>query len=215
MKTLKTISAMIAIGALAGLCQVKADQINSILNIGNDTPGGNTVGGFAGPFGNVNVNLTSSTMATITFTGLNGFQFGSNNAVAVNLNATTFTEAIISDSDFKDFSSGNVDGLGSFNLIIDNNNFSMGFNTISFSVTNTSGTWASAANVLAFNGQTMNGGPFDAAAHVRQSIGNPQGSTGFAGENGQATTVPDGGTTLMLLGSALSGLGLVRRFFWR
>ena len=28
-------------------------------------------------------------------------------------------------------------------------------------------------------------------------------------------TVPDGGTTLMLLGTALSGLGLARRFFWR
>jgi hypothetical protein len=28
-------------------------------------------------------------------------------------------------------------------------------------------------------------------------------------------SVPDGGTTLMLLGTALSGLGLARRFFWR
>lgn len=30
-----------------------------------------------------------------------------------------------------------------------------------------------------------------------------------------APAVPDGGTTLMLLGSALSGLGVMRRFFWR
>jgi VPDSG-CTERM motif len=35
--------------------------------------------------------------------------------------------------------------------------------------------------------------------------------------NGQVTTfntVPDGGTTAMLLGGALAGLGLVKRKFW-
>jgi len=34
--------------------------------------------------------------------------------------------------------------------------------------------------------------------------------TGFAGENGGS--VPDGGTTVMLLGAALGALGMARRF---
>jgi len=41
------------------------------------------------------------------------------------------------------------------------------------------------------------------------------GNTGDVDVNTPPNNVPDGGTTLMLLGSALSGLGLARRFFWR
>jgi VPDSG-CTERM motif len=215
MKTLRitALGALVALALTCGASAVPSTTFDSTLNIGNDTAGGNTVGGFAGPFGTVNVSL-SGQVATITFTGLNGFQFGDGSSVGVNVNSTSFTEAIISDSDFKafDLSNGNVDGLGDFNLVVNNNNFSMGFNTISFSVTNTGTAWGSAADVLAFNSQTMNGGPFDAEAHVRQSVGNPQGLTGFAGESGGGTTVPDGGTTVMLLGSALGVLGLIRRF---
>jgi VPDSG-CTERM motif len=42
----------------------------------------------------------------------------------------------------------------------------------------------------------------------------PNGNTGPVDANATGT-VPDGGTTLLLLGTALSGLGLARRFFWR
>lgn len=41
------------------------------------------------------------------------------------------------------------------------------------------------------------------------------GLSGWTLFTGGPSTVPDGGTTLMLLGSALGGLGLVRRFFLR
>src|SRR5262249_41993199 len=45
-------------------------------------------------------------------------------------------------------------------------------------------------------------------------VGNPL--TGATGPiDSSVPSVPDGGTTLMLLGSALSALGLARRFFWR
>jgi hypothetical protein len=213
MKTLRitALGALVALALTCGASAVPTTTFDSILNIGNDTPGGSTVGGFSGPFGTVHVSLTGQ-VATITFTGSNGFQFGDGSSVGVNVNSTSFTEAIVTDADFKDFSSGNVDGLGSFNLIVDNNSFATGQNVISFTVTNTSVVlWTSASNVLAFNSQTMNGGPFDAEAHVRQSVGNPNGLTGFAGENG-AAAVPDGGTTVMLLGAALGALGMARRF---
>jgi len=39
------------------------------------------------------------------------------------------------------------------------------------------------------------------------------GLSGVLGFNGSTTTVPDGGSTIMLLGAALSGLGLVARRF--
>ena len=181
MKTLKStaLGAVIALALTCGASAVPTTTFDSTLNIGNDA-GGTTVGGFPGPFGTVHVSLTGQ-IATITFTGLNGFQFGDGSAVGVNVNSTSFTEAIISDPDFKafDLSNKNVDGLGDFNLVVNNNNFSTGFNTISFAVTNTGTAWGSAADVLAFNNHM-----FDAEAHVRQSVNNPSGLTGFAGEAG-------------------------------
>src|SRR5947209_5423010 len=82
--------------------------------------------------------------------------------------------------------------------------------TISFTLTNTSGTWASDTTVLVANAQ----GAF-AAAHifVTTSPANASNSalvTGFAANGG--STVPDGGTTVMLLGAALGALGMARRF---
>jgi len=107
---------------------------------------------------------------------------------------------------------GNEDGFGSFNLRIRSfDGFSHSSDTITFTLTNTSGTWASAADVL-----TNNANGFDAAAHifVTTSPANASNSalaTGFAGEGG-GVVAPDGGTTVMLLGVALGALGMARRF---
>jgi hypothetical protein len=73
-----------------------------------------------------------------------------------------------------------------------------------------SGTWANANQVLIANLQ----GAF-AAAHifVAQLINGQLVNvmvTGFAANGG--SQVPDGGTTVMLLGAALGALGLARRF---
>jgi len=80
-------------------------------------------------------------------------------------------------------------------------------------VTDNTDTWLSAADVLGLS--TGNNGGFDAAAHMRATVNNPQGLTGFAGETGGGIVTPDSGTTAMLLGLGLSGLGLVRRFVKR
>jgi VPDSG-CTERM motif len=182
--------------------QVAPTTFESILNVGNDA------GLVLGPYGTVDVSLTGQT-ATITFTAAAGFSFGDGNVADVNVNSSSFTEAIVTDSDFKDFSSGNVDGFGTFNLVIDNNSFSVKLSTIVFTVTNTGTPWADASAVLAFNSKG-----FDAAAHIfTTNTSFPTGITGFAGENGTGIpTVPDSGTTAMLLGGALVGLGAVRRY---
>ncbi len=191
----------------------------STLNVGNTA-----ISGFTGPYGTVQITITSSTTATVTFTSNtvagNAYLFGDGGSVALNVNATTFSVSGITGSNsgtgftpgpYSQGAAGNEDGFGSFNLRINSfDGFTHSSSTISFTLTNTSGTWASAANVLAFNSQG-----FDAAAHifVTTSPANASNSalaTGFAAENGAG--VPDGGTTVMLLGAALGALGMARRY---
>jgi hypothetical protein len=105
-----------------------------------------------------------------------------------------------------------VDGWGVLNQTINSfDGYTHSSDTISFTLTNTSGTWGTAADVLIANAN----GVF-AAAHifVTTSPANASNSalaTGFAA-NGGGTQVPDGGTTVMLLGAALGALGMARRF---
>jgi VPDSG-CTERM motif len=199
MNKIKYIAAVLIAVAGFGLQQAKADFI-STLNVGNSS-----LSGISGPFGTVTVSLDVATQtATITFTADAGFAFIDTSAAAVQVNSASFTEAIVTDSDFKSFGSGTVDGFGSFNLTVDNKSASTPISSIVFTVTNTFSTlWPSASNVLAFNSLG-----FDAAAHIL--VLNGTGLTGFAGENG--ASVPDGGTTVMLLGAALGALGMARRF---
>jgi hypothetical protein len=126
--------------------------------------------GFTGPFIQVTVNRTSTTTATFTFDSLTngGFTYlmHSQGAAFVNINATTFTLNSFSASNSllgfnapvpSNGGSRTEDGFGSFNQgisLFDGFNSSGGgaATEIIFSVTNTSGTWASVANVLAANG---------------------------------------------------------------
>jgi hypothetical protein len=211
---------LIAIACL-GLQQAKADVFTSSLNVGNSG-----ISSFSGPFGTVSITLTSSTTATVTFTGNtvagNQYLFGGAQALDLNVNATTFTATNFSFANSgtgftpgplangNPIGSGTVDGFGSFNLTIDLfDGFTHSVDTATFTLTNTSGTWASAASVL-----TPNLSGNDAAAHVfvTSSPANASNSaiiTGFAAEHGGG--VPDGGTTVMLLGVALGARGMARR----
>ena len=204
MNKIKYLAAVLIGIAGLGLQQAKADFVSS-LNVPNSD-----LSAFpAGSYGTVNVHLVSSGDAIITFTAASGFGFVDGGAAAVQINAGSFTATILTDADFKQFDSGQVDGFGSFNLVVDNNSSSNPQFTISFEVTAASGTWASAADVLGVSAGG-NGG-FDAAAHILPLNNNPNGLTGFAGEL-PGPSVPDGGTTVMLLGAALGALGMVRRY---
>ena len=91
------------------------------------------------------------------------------------------------------------------------NGFKNAFDTGSFELTDTSGTWASAADVLAanVNGITVSAHVFVTTSPAKQSNGAI--TTGFVG-NGTPHGVPDGGSTMMLLGLALVGIRAGRRF---
>jgi hypothetical protein len=201
----------------------KADTVYSI------TVGNSAISGFTGPYGSADVHLVDSTHATITFTSNlgpvagNSYLFGGTGSVDVNVNATTFTLGAISGTTagtgftagpYSNGGSGNVDGFGVFNQTINSfDGFTHASNTITFSLTDTSGTWASDATVLKAN---SNGAFVGAHIFVTASPANTANgalATGFAANGG--SHVPDGGTTLMLLGSALAGLAVMRRFVKR
>ena len=170
----------VLVGTLAGLALAFgaggacADIISYTLN------GGNTaLSGFPGPYATVEVNLTDSTHATITFTSLtngnNVYLLGGAQAADVNVNATNWTLGTVTGTN--SFSGGPpfgapggytngganaVDGFGSFNQTIDSaDGYTHVASQITFGLTDNSGTWASAANVL-----TGNSNGFPAAAHI-------------------------------------------------
>jgi len=203
MKKLKYVASILIAVTCLGLQHAKADTVDFTLTIANSS----TLG--PGPFGTVDVNRTSTTTAIITFTAASGFLFVDGSAVDVNVNASSFTatnfmvtpvtaEAVTASG------SKNVDGFGTFNDTNSQMDAAHGASTVVFTLTNTSGTsWLTASQVLIANanGNTV-------AAHV--FVVGSNGVTGFV-TNG-TPSVPDGGTTVMLLGAALGALGMARRF---
>lgn len=208
--------------SLLTLTAARADMISYNLDNGNSM-----VSGYSQPYGVVTVDLTDATHATITFTSdvENGniYLFGAASAVDVNVNATSWTIGPItgsnagtgfSASSLTDGGSGNVDGRGSFNETINSaGGFTTSSDTVTFTLTDTSGTWANALNVLTAN---LNGNYV--AAHIMvtsdpANASNGANVTGYAGGDtpGTPNSVPDGGSTVILLGSALAALGWVRR----
>ena len=171
-----------------------------------------------GTYGTVTVTSLDVTtqIATITFQAntAGGFFFVDGNIADVNLvgnSATLVAGSVITSPIAGQFSSvqynQQVDGFGKFTVVLNDMDASHQESTITFQVHNTSLTsWTSTALVLAFNSQG-----FDAAAHyIDNNIGAP--NTGFTAEGSSGAHIPDGGTTVMLLGAALGALGMARRF---
>jgi hypothetical protein len=215
--------AALAAAATLAVPQARADFIFNL-------NGSNLGSGYTGPFAQVDVNLASSTTATITFTsqtvGGNIYLLLDGGSVGVNVNATSWTLSNITGSNagtgftpgpYSDGGAGNEDGYGVFNQKIDSfDSFTHSADKISFKLTDTSGTWATATDVL--KGNSIGN---IAAAHigVTASPANASGSaivTGFAAGNGTSgTPVPEPTTmiagALLLLPFGASTLRVLRR----
>jgi hypothetical protein len=183
---------------------------------------------YVGPFVEVDVNRTSSTTANITFKSLTDasgytYLFRSQQAAGVEVNATSWTVSNIMAFNTlgppftgpipSNGGSGNEDGYGSFNQTISlADGFKGSANDISFILTDTSGTWASASQVLTNNGGqpiAAEIGAYNAALNFGDFT-----ATGFSGD---ARVIPQGPPlvpepgSLALLGTGLAALGLIWR----
>jgi len=210
---------------LALACCAKADSI-AILNLGND---GIPNPPYAGPYASLTVDLIDPTHATITFNSLTSGNFeyliaGAQTA-AVEVNATTFTVTPISshapNATFNAQPAGDPsatingndtsDGFGKFNLSIDSfDGFTSASDQISFTITDTSGTWSDPTTVLKQNG--ANG--YIAAAHIfvtditngLNANTSPNPTTGYAATQGGFSVLPPSVPTPS---AALGGLTLL------
>lgn len=192
--------------------------------------GNPAISGDPGPYATVDVHLVDATHATITFTSDtaagNIYLLGDGGTVGVNVNAASWTLGTITGSNagtgftpgpWSDGGAGNEDGFGSFNQTINSfDGFTHSSDTISFGLTNTSGTWASDAVVLAPNADNEL-----AAAHIfvtasPANAANGASVTGFAagcvvGTPGCASGPPriPEPSALALIGGALALFGLI------
>jgi len=178
------------------------------------------IAGFTGPYAGTCVDLTGSNTATVTFTSDvvsgNIYLMGNGGSVDVNVNATTFSISGIilgtnagtgfAPGPFTQGAGGAVDGFGSFNLTVnDFDGYTHSADMITFTLTDTSGTWASASDVL-----TANDLGFLAAAHIfvtsfPADASNVAIAVGFAAGTGPSSPVPEP-ATLALVGLGLAAL---------
>ena len=228
MNKLKYLAAvLIGIAGLA-LQQTKAE---TVANISLGAPN-SAIAGFPSPYATANITLAANGLsATVIFTSAqnatNTYLMGDGGSAALNVNGSFSVSGLSASNSFAGFNAntpvfggaGNEDGFGSFNLSV---NMGQGYpdsaTTISFTVTNTSGTaWTGITTGGNNKMLTANNKGFIVAAHIfvggnPPDAGVPALATGFAGNGDTGTPVPDGGTTVMLLGAALGALGMARRF---
>ncbi len=198
----------------------KADQVVYDITVPNVA-----LGSLTPPYATVTVNLTSATTATITFTSLisNGdlFLMASNSAAGVNVNADSWTIGSFSASNtaptgsftpgpLSDGGSQNVSSFGEINQTVDSfDGFHHSSTEISFVLTNTGGTWASASDVLIANDDgflaEIHGFVCEAADCTSVIV------TGYAGNGEPNNPVPEP-ASIALFGSGLMTLaGMIRR----
>ena len=226
---LGSLLAATSIASLLAASPANAD----VITVSIDT-GSSVLSPYPGPYGTVTIDRTSSTTANITFSAVDPYRIGDGGSVDLNVNATSFTFTTPTETTVVepppvttqftptyDSKKGNTPGevgpFGSFNLSLNNSGgFANTANTVSFTLTDTSGTWASASSVVIAN---LAGA--DVAAHIFVcgetpcNPADPKGAvvTGYAAGSGGGNIVflvPEP-LSLSLFGAALVSVAALRR----
>jgi len=206
------LTSLIAVLALTlGAGTASADVFQFLLTDGN------LGSAFPGPYAQVTVNLINGTTAQITFDSLTSgtspnrytYLMGDGGSAALNVNSVAVSKtdpgfsvsvssimgygltSYFTPGPYSIAGAGNEDGLGSYNLRITGfDGWSHSASEITFTLTDTNGTWSSAANVL-----TPNTHGYIAAIHFFPCIpsstsgtGCDPNSPGAKAVNGQAGT---------------------------
>ena len=176
------------------------------------------LGAYSGPYATTTVHLVDATHATITFDALtNGgyvYLLGDGSEADVNVNAASWTisgfagtnpYAGFTPGPYFDGGSGNVSAFGTFNQTVNGfDGFGHAAVEVSYTLTNTGGTWGSDGDVL-----TANADGYVAAVHA-YACADPctqaEGATvtGFAGSGG--SSVPEPAELPLLVSAALAVL---------
>lgn len=205
--TKSKLAAAVAASALVLTLGTAASALTTFtLSIGNAA-----ISGFSPPYGSVSVTLADATHANISFTSATPqYFFLAAQAADVNVNAATWTLSGLTGNGgaLSDGGSNNVDGFGVFNQTTDQfDGFGSRSSTISFTLTNTGGTWGSDSLVLKPN---ASGDSVGAHIGVCADAGCTSFvATGFA-TNGPGGAIPEPATWAMML-VGFFGMGSILR----
>jgi hypothetical protein len=202
-------------GCLSLVCAFQTKADTTTITISNPNT---AIACCTGPYATVDINRTSTTTATITFSSLtNGgyiYLMGDGGTADLNVNGTYSLGAVTESNSVSNLftptylsnTPGQVDGFGQFNLSLNNTDgFTDSATSISFTLTATGATtWGSAADVLVANsgGSTVAIHAF-ACAVPGCSTTSGAFATGFAANGSQ---VPEP-VSMLLFGSGLVAIG--------
>jgi hypothetical protein len=213
--------AAVAAGVALALSSGAASAIVYTINDPN-----NDLSGYPAPYATASVILNTSTSATVTFqsqtTGGYLYLMGDGGTADVNVHATSFSvSGITATNSIAGFNapscpasgcnggSGTVDGFGVFNQTINLfDGFTSAATTVSFTLTNTGGTWGSDADVLTANASGHLAAMHAFVCQTPCTTTNGALVTGFAADG--AGTLPEPGA-LGLTGMVLAVLGVTTR----
>ena len=192
---------------------------STVLTISNPNP---ALAPFPGPYATITITLTDSTHAAVEAdsltNGSNDYLIGGEGAFGLNV-SSLFTIGPVTEFNslgspftptFKSCGSGTESGFGVFNLSCDNSDgFGDSATKINFTLTDTSGTWATSDAVI-----TPNAGGYSGVAHLFDRNPSCDGAcvTGFAANGGTPPQVPEPVSfSLAIIGGGMMGLGLIAR----